>query len=174
MSSSCCSAATSLTYGLTLEDPKRFSLSRTVAACLGLRPWQSQSGQRDPKLRITKAGARNCRRLLVQSAQYILGPFGQDADLRRFGLALDARGLVGVMFGWLGSGGPNRSLSSIESGSWIAASSWLTTPARQRCWATSSACRPMAVRWLVQRLPWISVGRQSAGPSMPCSQERSR
>ncbi len=28
----------------------------------------------------------------MQSAQYILGPFGSDCDLRRFGLALAARG----------------------------------------------------------------------------------
>jgi hypothetical protein len=32
------------------------------------------------------------RSLLVGSAQYILGPFGPDTDLRRFGLALAARG----------------------------------------------------------------------------------
>ena len=32
------------------------------------------------------------RRLLVQSAHYILGAFGPDADLRRFGLRLAARG----------------------------------------------------------------------------------
>jgi hypothetical protein len=32
------------------------------------------------------------RRLLVTAAQYILGPFGPDTDLRRFGLRLAARG----------------------------------------------------------------------------------
>ena len=32
------------------------------------------------------------RRLLVQRAHYILGPFGPDCDLRRFGLALAERG----------------------------------------------------------------------------------
>jgi len=32
------------------------------------------------------------RALLVQSAQYILGPFGKDSDLRRHGLKLAARG----------------------------------------------------------------------------------
>jgi transposase len=29
-----------------------------------------------------------CRRYLVQAAQYILGPFGRDTDLRRSGLGL--------------------------------------------------------------------------------------
>ena len=32
------------------------------------------------------------RRLLVGSAQYILGPFGPETDLRRYGLRLAARG----------------------------------------------------------------------------------
>lgn len=85
-------AITSLTFVLTLEDPKRFAQSRAVGAFLGLRPGRSQSGKHDPELHITKAGDRDLRRLLVQSAQYILGPFGTDCDLKRFGLALAARG----------------------------------------------------------------------------------
>jgi hypothetical protein len=32
------------------------------------------------------------RQLLVQSANYILGPFGKDSDLRRHGLKIAARG----------------------------------------------------------------------------------
>ena len=85
-------AVTAFTYVLTLEEPRRFRSSRSVGAYLGLRPKQRQSGARDPELRITKAGDRELRRLLVQSAQYILGPFGADSDLRRFGLTLAARG----------------------------------------------------------------------------------
>ena len=69
----------------TLEDPGRFSRSRQVGAYLGLIPKRDQSGQRDPRLGITKAGDEALRRLLVQSAHYILGPFGEDCDLRRFG-----------------------------------------------------------------------------------------
>jgi transposase len=83
---------TALCYVLTIEDPKRIRRSRNVGAYLGLRPRQRQSGQRDPELRITKAGDRNLRRLLVQCAQYILGPFGKDSDLRRWGLELASRG----------------------------------------------------------------------------------
>lgn len=44
------------------------------------------------QLRITKAGSPFLRRLLVQCAQYILGPFGEDCDLRRWGLSLAKRG----------------------------------------------------------------------------------
>jgi transposase len=83
---------TALTYVLTLEDPRRFQQSRCVGAFLGLRPRQRQSGSSDPELRITKTGDRDLRRLLVQGAQYILGPFGKDSDLQRWGLALAARG----------------------------------------------------------------------------------
>jgi transposase len=77
---------TSLAYVLTIEDPSRFSRSRDVGSYLGLVPKQDQSGKTDKALSITKAGDRVLRRLLVQSAQYILGPFGPDCDLRRWGL----------------------------------------------------------------------------------------
>jgi transposase len=83
---------TSLCYVLTLEDPHRFAQSRSVGSFLGLRPGKDQSGQQDPELRITKTGNPQLRRLLVQSAQQILGPFGADCDLRRWGLQLAGRG----------------------------------------------------------------------------------
>lgn len=85
-------ALTSLAFVLTLEDPHRFSSSRKVGSYLGLRSRKDHSGKRDPELRITKAGDSMMRRLLVGSAQYILGPFGPDCDLRRWGLKLASRG----------------------------------------------------------------------------------
>ena len=83
---------TSLGYALAVEDPGRFRKSRTVGAYVGLAPRQDQSGESDRQLRITKAGNAYARRLLISSAHYILGPFGPDTDLRRWGLALAARG----------------------------------------------------------------------------------
>lgn len=83
---------TSLTYVLTLENPERFEKSRDVGPYVGLVPKQYDSGDSSPQLRITKTGDRMLRRLLVGSAQYILGPFGEDCDLRRHGLKLAARG----------------------------------------------------------------------------------
>jgi len=83
---------TSLCYVLTLENPARFKSGRSVGAYLGLRPRQNDSGDRSPQLRITKRGDAMLRRLLVNSAQYVLGPFGPDCDLRRWGLALAQRG----------------------------------------------------------------------------------
>jgi transposase len=83
---------TALVFMLTLEDKCRFSSSRMAGAFLGLRPRRSQSGDRDPQLGITKAGDPFVRRLLVNAANYIMGPFGQDSDLRRWGLKLAERG----------------------------------------------------------------------------------
>ena len=83
---------TALAFMLVLADPKRFKKSRTVGAYLGLTPRSSESGERQPQLRITKAGDSLMRKLLVGSAQYILGPFGPETDLRRYGLELARRG----------------------------------------------------------------------------------
>jgi transposase len=83
---------TALVYILTIEDKDRFSKSRMVGGYLGLRPRKGESGDDDPQLRITKAGDPFVRRLLVNGANYILGPFGQDSELRRWGLELAKRG----------------------------------------------------------------------------------
>lgn len=83
---------TSLAYVLTLEEPHRFSKSRSVGAYLGLVPREDQSSDSSPQLRITKAGDRMVRKLLIGAAHYIMGPFGPDTDLRRWGLAIAERG----------------------------------------------------------------------------------
>lgn len=83
---------TSLTFVLTVGDPKRFARSRDVGAYLGLVPKRDQSGDTDKQLRISKAGNTYLRRLLVGAAQYVLGPFGPDCELKRHGLKLAERG----------------------------------------------------------------------------------
>lgn len=85
-------ALTALNFVLTIEDPYRFAKSRTVGSYLGLRPRGWQSGTTDRQMRITKAGDAEMRWLLVNAAHYLLGPFGPDCDLRRFGTKLAARG----------------------------------------------------------------------------------
>lgn len=85
-------AVTSLAYLLTIENPERFAKSRDVGPYVGLVPRQYDSGDSRPQMRITKTGDRMLRQLLVQSAHYILGPFGEDSDLRRHGLKIAARG----------------------------------------------------------------------------------
>ncbi len=81
-----------LTFLLTLEDPHRFRKSRDVGCYLGLQPGRRNSGQSEPQMHISKEGDPYLRTLLVQGAQHILGPFGMDCDLRRWGLKLAERG----------------------------------------------------------------------------------
>jgi len=83
---------TALGFVLLIEDPRRFQRSRQVGAYFGLVPRLDESSDSSPQLRISKAGDALGRRLLVSAAQYILGPFGPECDLRRSGLAIAARG----------------------------------------------------------------------------------
>lgn len=83
---------TALSFVLTIEDPEMFDRPRDVGAYLGLVPRRDQSGGIDKQLRISKAGDTYLRSLLVGCAQYILGPFGPDTDLKRHGLMLAERG----------------------------------------------------------------------------------
>jgi transposase len=81
-----------LTYVLTIDDPNRFRKSREAGCFVGLQPGRRNSGQSEPQMHISKEGDRYLRTLLVQGAHYILGPFGEDSDLRRWGLKLAERG----------------------------------------------------------------------------------
>ena len=67
---------TALTFVLTIENPGRFPKNREVGAYLGLVPAAARLGERAPQLGIGKSGDAGLRRLLVQAAHYILGPFG--------------------------------------------------------------------------------------------------
>jgi len=79
-------------YVLTIEDPHRFRKSRDAGCFVGLQPGRRNSGESEPQMRISKEGDEYLRTLLVQGAHYILGPFGKDSDLRRWGQKLSARG----------------------------------------------------------------------------------
>jgi transposase len=81
-----------LTYVLTIEDPYRFAKSREVGCFLGLKPGRRNSGESEPQKKISKEGDRYLRTMMVQGAHYILGPFGEDSDLRRWGRKLGERG----------------------------------------------------------------------------------
>jgi transposase len=81
-----------LTYVLTIEDPHRFLKSREVGCFLGLKPGRRNSVESEPQKGISKEGDRYLRTMMVQGAHYILGPFGEDSDLRRWGLKLAERG----------------------------------------------------------------------------------
>ena len=78
---------TAVTYVLTLGRAQRFAHSRDAGSYIGLRPRRQQSGARDPQLGISKGGDQYLRKLLVQCAHHILGRFGKDSALRKWGLA---------------------------------------------------------------------------------------
>ena len=80
------------TYVLRIEDPHRFRKSRDAGCFVGLQPGRRNSGDSEPQLHISKQGDEYLRTLLVQGAHYILGPFGEDSDLRRWGQKLAERG----------------------------------------------------------------------------------
>src|SRR5262245_994577 len=80
------------TYVLTIEDPHRFRKSRDAGCFVGLQPGRRNSGDSEPQMHISKEGDEYLLTLLVQRAHYILGPFGEDSDLRRWGRRLAERG----------------------------------------------------------------------------------
>jgi transposase len=83
---------TALSFMLTIGDAERFQKSRPVGCFLGMRPRKKDSGESKPQLGITKAGDEYLRKTLVNCAHYILGPFGRDSDLRRYGQRICERG----------------------------------------------------------------------------------
>lgn len=83
---------TALAFVLSLDDPRRFKKSREVGPFVGLTPRKHSSGEKDPQLSITRCGNPFLRRILIQAAHYILGPFGPPCLLRRYGQRIVERG----------------------------------------------------------------------------------
>jgi len=82
-----------LTYKTSIEDPNRFARGADVGAFAGLVPRRHQSGQRDTKGRISKAGDPMLRHALYEAANSLLGRVKRDCALRRWGLELaDTKG----------------------------------------------------------------------------------
>ena len=75
-----------LYFAALIGNPQRFEKARDVGAYLGLCRRRNDSGDYKSELRITKAGDRYMRALLVNCAAHIIGPFGKDSDLRTWGL----------------------------------------------------------------------------------------
>jgi transposase len=116
-----------LTFILTIEDKERFEKSRDVGCYVGLRPKRSESGERQPELRITKEGDVYLRKLLVQGAHCILKEKAPDTDLKRWGTKLAARG---------GKNAKKRALVAVVTTGETAWStlSWIRRPVRLRQW----------------------------------------
>ena len=83
---------TALAFVLIIGSADRFEKARDVGPFLGLVPGRDQSGDSDKPMRITKAGDRMLRRLLVSCAQYTLGQFGPPSALKATGLKTANKG----------------------------------------------------------------------------------
>jgi len=61
-----------LTYVAAIDDPARFSSSKTVGAHFGMTPKKYQSGETDITGRISKTGDKGVRAVLYEAAHIIL------------------------------------------------------------------------------------------------------
>jgi transposase len=81
----------SLAYVSTVEDPGRFSRSRSVGAHLGLTPRQYQSGEVDRSGRISRCGDTLARTLLYEAAVVILARVKRASSLKDWARAIAKR-----------------------------------------------------------------------------------
>ncbi len=79
---------TALTFKAGVDDPTRFSRSRTVAAHFGLTPRRYQSGEVDNPGRISKAGDPDVRSALYVAAHSLVVRSAEWSSLKVWGLRL--------------------------------------------------------------------------------------
>ena len=77
-----------LTFKAAVDDPARFSKSRTVAAHFGLTPRRYQSGEIDNPGRISKAGDRDVRSTLYAAANALLMRTMANSRIKSWGMRL--------------------------------------------------------------------------------------
>jgi transposase len=81
---------TALTFKGSIEDPGRFARGRDAGAYAGLVPRRFQSGERDTKGRISKAGDPMLRSALYEAANNLLSRVKRPSPLQSWGKALAA------------------------------------------------------------------------------------
>jgi len=79
---------TALSFKSSIEDPERFAHGQDVGAYAGLVPRRSQSGERDVKGRISKAGDAMLRSALYEAANNLLSRVKRPSPLQTWGKAL--------------------------------------------------------------------------------------
>ena len=84
-------ALSSLVYVSTVEDPGRFTRSRSVGAHLGLTPRRYQSGEIDRSGRISRCGDGLARTLMYEAAIVILHRVKRASQLKDWALAIAQR-----------------------------------------------------------------------------------
>ena len=84
-------ALISLTFVSAIDDPKRFSSSRSVGAHLGLTQRKYQSGETDITGRISKCGDQEVRTALYEAANIILTRPVKGSQLKSWAAKVAAR-----------------------------------------------------------------------------------
>jgi len=84
-----------LAFVSTIEDPERFSRSRSVGAHLGLTPRRYQSGEIDRSGRISRCGDALARTLLYEAAVVILARVKRASGLKDWAQAIARRSGAG-------------------------------------------------------------------------------
>jgi transposase len=79
---------TALTFKSSIEDPGRFARGEDVGAYAGLVPRRNQSGERDYKGRISKAGDAMLRSALYEAANILLARVKRPSALQTWGKKL--------------------------------------------------------------------------------------
>ena len=79
---------TALTFKTAIEDPGRFARSSDAGAYAGLVPRRSQSGERDYKGRISKAGDAMLRSALYEAANSVMVRLKRPCALQTWGRKL--------------------------------------------------------------------------------------
>lgn len=77
-----------LTYRTSIEDPGRFACGEDAGAFAGLAPRRNQSGERDHKGRISKAGDPMLRSALYEAANNLLARVKRPCALQAWGQRL--------------------------------------------------------------------------------------
>ena len=80
-----------LTFKTSIEDPDRFERGEDAGAFAGLAPRRNQSGERDVRGRISKAGDPMLRSALYEAANSLLSRVKRPCALRDWGLGLAER-----------------------------------------------------------------------------------
>lgn len=80
-----------LTFKAAVDDPGRFTSSRTVAAHFGLTPRRYQSGEMDNPGRISKAGDPDVRSTLYAAANAMMMRSVASSEIKSWGLRLMRR-----------------------------------------------------------------------------------
>jgi len=84
---------TALVFKTSIEDPDRFTRGEDAGAFAGLAPRRSQSGERDVKGHISKAGDPMLRSALYEAANSLLSRVKRPCALQSWGLRLaEAKG----------------------------------------------------------------------------------